>query len=68
MIESRTCLLPMITTATHQALRLFRHYKNGVLPHGGGLLDQPNHYIEAMQVLAERDAQLQAEIAERSRK
>jgi len=35
-------------------IRLYRHYKNGVLPYGGGLLNQPNTYIEAMDTIEAR--------------
>jgi len=68
VIESRTCLLPMITPASRLMLRLYAHYKARLLPHSGGILDQPSYYIEAMEVLAERDAQVQAEMAERARR
>ena len=68
MIESRTCLLPMITPASRLMLRLYGHYRARLLPHAGGLLDQPNYYIEAMEILAERDAKVQAEMAERARR
>ena len=35
-------------------MRLHRHYLNGVLPFSGGLLDQPNTYIQAMEVIDAR--------------
>lgn len=47
-LESRTCLLPMITDESRQMLQLFTHYKNGVLPFSGGILDQPAAFGEAM--------------------
>lgn len=31
---------------------LYEHYRNGVLPVAGGLLDQPNAYMRAMTILA----------------
>jgi len=31
---------------------LYVHYRNGVLPVAGGLLDQPNSYLRAMTILA----------------
>jgi len=46
-----TCLLPMVTKETEWIFRLHRHYENGVLLRSGGLLDQPNYYIEAMELL-----------------
>jgi len=68
VIESKTCLLPMITPASRLMLRLYMHYKARLLPHAGGLLEQPHYYIEAMEILSERDAQVQAEMAERARR
>ena len=56
VIESTTCLLPMITERSMSFLRLYRHYKNGWLPYTGGLLDQPNIYLEAMEII---DAQVE---------
>jgi hypothetical protein len=47
-LESRTCLLPMIDDESRHMLQLFTHYKNGILPFSGGLLDQPAAYSEAM--------------------
>ena len=51
VIKSKTCLLPLITAFTHECLRLYRHYKNGVLLQSGGLYNQPNKYIKAMGVI-----------------
>ena len=51
VIESRTCLLPMITPQSRFLLELFGHYLHRVLPYRGGVLDQPNYYREAMQVI-----------------
>jgi hypothetical protein len=68
VIESRTCLLPMITPGTRMMLQLYGHYKSKLLPHAGGLLDQPNYYVEAMEILSERDAQVQGEASERMRR
>jgi len=58
----------MITPASRMLLRLYGHYKARILPHAGGLLEQPHYYIEAMEILEERDARLQAEAAERARR
>lgn len=57
----------MITPASNFLLKLYRHYKNGVLPHAGGLLDQPHYYAEAMEILAGIESRIQAELAERMR-
>jgi len=32
-------------------LKLYGHYKNGILPFDGGLLKQPNFYIDAMELI-----------------
>jgi len=39
----------MVTYQSSFFLRLNGHYKNGILPYSGGLLDQPAVYIEAME-------------------
>ena len=61
VIESRTCLLPMITDDSHRWLRLHRHYANHILPHAGGLCDQPHGYIQALEVLDQAFNQIEAE-------
>lgn len=68
VLQSRTCLLPMITPDSNQQLRLYGHYKHRVLPFGGGLLEQPNFYIEAMEILAGREAGILTELAEKQRR
>jgi energy-converting hydrogenase Eha subunit F len=68
VIESRTCLLPMITPASRMLLRLHKHYGRGVLPYPGGLLQQPNYYAEAMEILSDREAQIQRELVEREKR
>ena len=48
---------------------MYRHYKNGILAYGGGLLDQPNVYTVAMGIIDERTARIELEhIREASRK
>lgn len=51
VIESATCLLPMITPQSRFLIRMHRHYRNGWLPYEGGLLEQPNYYLEAMELI-----------------
>lgn len=53
VIESATCLLPMVTSRSWLLLRLHGHYQNHILPFGGGLFDQPNAYIRAMEIIDE---------------
>lgn len=48
VIESDTCLKPMVTERAAQLLRLHSHYKAGHLLVAGGVYDQPNYYLEAM--------------------
>ena len=51
VIESRTCLLPMVTEESVELLRLYPHFERGVMPFAGGLLDQPNGFVQAMDVI-----------------
>jgi len=51
LIESRTCLLPMVTKTSWNMLSLHNHYRRRILPRAGGLLDQPNYYREAMEAI-----------------
>jgi len=41
----------MVTEQSAAYLRLFQHYKNSVMPRSGGLLDQPNAYMQAMELI-----------------
>lgn len=50
-MDFNTCLLPQITRESIQWLELHEHYRRGVLPFAGGLMDQPNQYFEAMSFL-----------------
>lgn len=50
-MESRTCFLPMISAQSHAMLRLHLHYRNGILAHAGGISDQEQIYVQAMEVL-----------------
>lgn len=52
--ESNICMLPMITDDSWAVLGWHKHYKNGILLKGGGLLDQPNYYLEAMTLIDSR--------------
>lgn len=48
VLESRTCLKPMVTEEAAALLRLHRHYRAGHLWQAGGIGDQPHYYNEAM--------------------
>lgn len=51
VIESRVCLLPMISAFSSECLDLHRHYKNGQLLFAGGLINQPRIYLQAMSLI-----------------
>lgn len=53
-LESRTCLLPMITEDSRALMQLFTHYKNGFMPFAGGVYDQPAVFGEAMALIESR--------------
>jgi len=50
-IFSNTCFLPMITAESHYYIKFHKHYKNGILVMPGSLLEQPNAYLEAMELI-----------------
>jgi len=54
VIESKTCLLPMVTQQSMMLMKLYKHYSNNILLKQGGILDQPNFYIEAMEILDQK--------------
>ena len=64
-LESRTCLLPMVSESSRQWMRLYGHYKGHVLATAGGLLDQPNLYLEAMEMIDAHQGRLMAEANKR---
>jgi len=41
----------MITEESDFFLKMHKHYKNGIMLKTGGLLDQPNKYLEAMELM-----------------
>lgn len=51
VIQSRTCLLPRVTEYSMAMRKLYRHYRNHILPFPGALLEQPNPYLECMEIL-----------------
>lgn len=54
VIESRTCLLPMISDLSRTLLKLEKPYRTGYLPLSGGMLEQPNLFLEAVQYFGDR--------------
>jgi len=41
----------MVTAQSVSFIDLFLHYRNNILPFAGGILDQPNGYMQAMQTI-----------------
>jgi len=52
-LKSKVCLLPMIDAPIWDYFRLHQHYRNSVLFTAGGIMDQPNLYIEVMEQITE---------------
>lgn len=48
--ELKTCPLPMITPFSSFMSSLSQHYRDGHLVEAGGILDQPNLYLESMRI------------------
>lgn len=49
--QSPICPSKLAKPASWFWIDLYRHYKNGILPLAGGLLDQPNSFIRAMSTI-----------------
>lgn len=45
------CPVKSITQQSGEFIRVYRFFKNGILPRSGGLLDQGGRYIEAMEAI-----------------
>lgn len=52
VIASNTCFLPMVTAQSWNLMDLYHFYRSRHLYAAGGLRDQPNMYIEAMDLLS----------------
>ena len=48
VIDTRTCLLPMVTDFSRELLRWRGHYHNHFLPLAGGMQDQPAAFLDAL--------------------
>lgn len=46
--ELRICPLPMVTMDHAALFRLWPYWERGTMPDPGGLLDQPNGFVQAM--------------------
>ncbi|WP_157959212.1 hypothetical protein [Marinomonas shanghaiensis] len=51
VIESDTCLKPMITHQSNELISLYSHFQKNRFPLSGGLLDQPESFIRAMNII-----------------
>lgn len=51
VISTSRCLRQLVTPTSWEFLRLYKHYKQGVMPYAGGLLDQPSRFVDAMEVI-----------------
>jgi hypothetical protein len=61
------CPLQQVDPAAAFYLRLYSHYKNGILWCGGGLRDQPHVYLQAMEIIDAEVHKIEAEQAGSSR-
>ena len=52
--EFNTCPLLMPTAESAALLRLYPYFEKGILPFAGGLLDQPNGVVQAMDIIRAR--------------
>jgi hypothetical protein len=58
----------MVTDFSRRMIDLYGNYKQGYLPKAGGLLDQPNAYVEAMDIIEAQMNRLQLERAKKNRR
>jgi len=59
------CPVPLISPLSYKLLSLYKHYDKQLLPFSGGVLDQPNIYIEAMEIIGDTLAEIAREKAKR---
>lgn len=57
----KRCPLQLITPTSKRFLRFYQFMEKGFLPNPGGILDQPNRFLEAMAVLNDTIAKIQDE-------
>lgn len=50
----------MVGQREHEMLMWFTHYERAVLPFPGGLLNQPNHFKQAMEAIGAQTAKERA--------
>ncbi len=55
----KRCPLKLVTNVSRRFLRFFQFMEKGFLPNPGGILDQPNRFLEAMSILNDTVAKVQ---------
>lgn len=50
--ELKLCPLKSLTPRVRRMLDVYAHYKNGFLPCGGGVLQQPHKYMQGIRILS----------------
>lgn len=60
------CPLRFVTAQSIRAMRFFRFFQMGWLPNGGGILDQPATFVEAMEYLSAEMTKQEKERADES--
>ena len=58
VIESKTCLLPMVDSFSIEMLKLYPHWERGVMPFPGSFYEQPQAVRDAMDIIAGARANL----------
>lgn len=61
LIESKICLLPMVTAFSWEMLRLYPFWDKGVMPFPGSFYQQPQIIVEAMRVIDNARVKLKRE-------
>jgi hypothetical protein len=51
VLKSRVCPRKLIEQSSNEWIALHAHYRAGFLAVAGGVLDQPNAYLEAMRLI-----------------
>ena len=67
-ITTRTCLLRMITDDSRFFMKLHVHYSSGFLAYSGNLLEQPNRYLRAIEIIGATIKRIEAERIEDARR
>ncbi len=50
-VSHQTCPRYLVTEHSWSLLRLYGHYRRGILPFQGALFDQPHRFVEAMEII-----------------